>query len=230
MGLDPQFADLDGDGNLDIVNGRYNPANIYWFPGLGTGKGFGARRVLLEAGKGDKYSMSTTNAADLDGDGDVDLVIGDTSGAVYQAKNEGSRTEPKFTSRAPIMVGDQPMKVSHKSDPIAVDWNGDGRLDILVGDEVADVSFFAGLEGGGFAPGVSLFSKLPVDPKDNYNKAKAKLDPHRVIAGYRLRLATADWNDDGKLDLLVGNCETAPKAEGEEHGKTIGHVYVLLRQ
>ena len=71
--------------------------------------------------------------------------------------------------------------------------------------------------------------KLPVDPKDNYTKAKAKLDPHRVIPGYRLRLATADWNDDGKLDLLVGNCETR-KAAGKQSGETVGYVYVLLRQ
>jgi hypothetical protein len=213
------------------VNGRYNPANIYWFPGLGAGKGFGPRRVLLAAGEGTKYSMSTTNAADLDGDGDVDLVIGDTNGAVYFAKNEGTRTEPKFTKREPLRVGDQPMKVSHKSDPIPVDWNGDGILDILVGDETADVSFFAGKKDGTYETGVSLFSKLPVDPKDNYKKAKAKLDPHRVIPGYRLRLATADWNDDGKLDLLVGNCEETPKVDGDAHsGETVGYVYVLLRQ
>ena len=211
------------------MNGRYSPADIYWFKGLGAGKGFGPRCVLLAADKGAKYSMSTTNAADLDGDGDIDLVIGDTSGAVYQARNEGSRTEPRFTVREPLRVGDQPMKVSHKSDPIPVDWDGDGVLDILVGDEAADVSFFAGNKDGTYKAGVSLFSKLPVDAKDNYTKAKAKLDPHRVIPGYRVRLATADWNDDGKLDLLVGNCETA-KSDNAGHGETVGYVYVLLRQ
>lgn len=217
---------------LDLVNGRYNPADIYWWKGVvGDGKvlAFGPRRTLLAAGPAAKYSMSTTNAADLDGDGDVDLVIGDTSGAVYVARNEGSRTEPKFVAREPLRVGDQPMKVSHKSDPLPVDWDGDGALDILVGDECGDVSWFAGRKDGSFAPGVSLFSRLPVDPRDNYTKAKAKLEPHRAIPGYRLRLATADWNDDGKLDLLVGNCETMDAAGGKG-GKTVGHVYVLLRR
>ena len=214
------------------MNGRYTPADVYWFPGIaGDGKGlaFGARRTLLPVDPGTKYSMATTNAADLDGDGDFDLVIGDTSGAVLVAKNQGSRTEPKFVTREPLRVGDQPMKVSHKSDPLPVDWDGDGVLDILVGDEGGDVSFFAGRKDGSYSAGVSLFSHLPVDPRDNYTKAKAKLDPHRVIPGFRLRLATADWNDDGKLDLLIGNCETTPAAGGKG-GKTVGHVYVLLRQ
>jgi hypothetical protein len=183
--------------------------------------------VLFDDSKGGKYSMTTANSADLDGDGDLDLVLGDTSGAVFVARNEGSRTAPKFVAREPLRVGSEPMKVSHKSDAIAVDWDGDGLLDVLVGDEVGDVSFFAGRKDGTFDAGVSLFSKLPVDSKHGYKEAKAKYDPHRVIPGYRLRLATADWNDDGKLDLLIGNCD---RDEQSKPASTVGHVYVLLRR
>ena len=231
------MADLDGDGNLDLVNGRYSPAIVYWFRGLGTGKDFGPRAVLFDdseasgSGPGGKYSMATANCADLDGDGDLDLILGDTRGTVSWVQNEGTAKQPKFTRREPLLVGRDPMKVSHKSDPIAVDWDGDGRLDVLVGDEVGDVSFFAGLPDRTFAAGVSLFSRLPVDPKDTYGTAKQKLAPHRAVPGYRLRLCTADWNDDGKLDLLVGNCETKPAADGDEQGgEVVGHVFVLLRQ
>lgn len=172
--------------------------------------------------------MATANTADLDGDGDQDLLLGDTSGGVYWAKNDGTPKAPKFTAREPLRVAGAPLKVCHKSDPIACDWDGDGRLDVLVGDETGDVSFFAGQPDSSYAVGVSLFSQLPVDPKDGYSQAKKKLEPHRVIPGYRLRLAVADWNDDGKLDLLVGNCETAAAAAGKS-GRTTGHVYVLLR-
>jgi hypothetical protein len=102
-------------------------------------------------------------------------------------------------------------------------------LDLLVGDEVGDVSFFAGKQGGGFDDGVSLFSKLPVDPKGGDASGKKELEPFRVVPGYRLRLATADWNDDGKLDLLIGNCDQV-EVEGTKGKRTIGHAYVLLRQ
>jgi hypothetical protein len=186
--------------------------------------------VLFDDSKDGKFSMATANTADLDGDGDQDLLLGDVSGSVHWAKNEGTPKAPKFTAREPLRLAGAPLKVCHKSDPIACDWDGDGRLDVLVGDETGDVSCFLGLSDGSFAAGVSLFSKLPVDPKDNYTKAKQKLEPHRVIPGYRLRLAAADWNDDGKLDLLVGNCVSgAPTASGKSGGTT-GHVYVLLRQ
>ena len=204
---------------------------MYWFRGLGKGREFAEREVLLDDTKAGKYSMATTNCADLDGDGDQDLLIGDTSGVVFWARNGGTRTAPRFDKREPLRVGSEPLKVSHKSDAIAVDWDGDGLLDLLVGDEAADVSFFAGRKDGNYEPGVSLFSRLPVDPKDGYSSAKKKLEPHRVIPGFRLRLATADWNDDGKLDLVIGNCDSRPLPGGsEEKTETIGHVYVLLRE
>lgn len=228
------MADLDGDGRLDFVNGRYSPANVYWFRGVDGG--VAPREVLLASADGDKSSMATTNLGDLDGDGLVDLVIGDTSGRVDWARNVGTRTAPRFTAREGLRSSGRPLRVCHKSDPIAVDWDGDGRIDLLVGDETADVSFFRGRADGSFEAGVSLFSGLSVDPGDNYTKAKAKLDPHRVIPGYRVRLAVDDWNDDGKLDLLVGNCIEGGSPGSDEktkkplRGPTIGHVWVLLRR
>ena len=173
--------------------------------------------------------MSTTNCADMDGDGLIDLIIGDTKGGVVWSRNEGSATEPRFVTREPLRVGEADLKVCQKSDPIAVDWDGDGVVDLLVGDECADVSFFRGRGDGSFEAGVSLFTGLTVDPADGYRQVKAKMEGHRVIPGYRLRLATADYNDDGALDLLVGNCVSVPKTDKEPR-KTLGHVWVLLRR
>ena len=82
--------------------------------------------------------MSTANCADLDGDGLVDLVLGDTSGRVFWSRNEGSATAPSFTGRQPVQVGDGNLKVSHKSDPCPVDWDDDGVLDLLVHPNYAD--------------------------------------------------------------------------------------------
>lgn len=209
---------------LDIVNGRYSPPAIYWFRGLGEGKGFAAREELLPGEKG--YSMSTANTGDLDGDGRLDLVIGDTSGKVFWSRNEGDGKQPRFRERKPVQTVDGDLKVSHKSDPYAVDWDGDGELDLLVGDEVTDVHLFRGRGDGTFEQGVSLFTGLTCDPKDGYRQASAKIEGKRVVPGYRLRVGTADWNGDGKLDLLLGNV-----LSGEQRtDPTTGHVWVLLRR
>ena len=96
-------------------------------------------------------------------------------------------------------------------------------MSFVVGDEAADVVWFRGLGKMAYAPGVSLFVGKPIDPKLGYRDARKVVDDHRVIPGYRVRLHTADWNGDGKLDLLVGNCESG-------NGGVTGNVYVLLRQ
>ena len=228
--------DLDGDGVLDVLSGRYQPGTVYWFRGEEDGA-FGKRQELLVA----KYpndmetAMATANAVDWDGDGDFDLVLGNVKGRVFLSLNEGSKTEPVFTKREQLMADGAPMKVVQKSDPWPVDWDGDGTLDLLVGDENGDASFFRGRGDGTFDQGVSLFTGVTVDPKRGYRESKALLNEKgRVIPGYRLRLSTFDWNGDGKLDLLVGNCETGPTTVGpdgkKKRGTTTGHVRVLLRR
>lgn len=209
-----------------MISGRYVPGTVYWFRGIGDGK-FGKRLELLpDKPKDQKNAMATANLIDFDRDGDLDLIIGDVKGYVSLSLNEGNAKEPKFVSRTRLKVGDADMKVVQKSDPWPVDWDGDGNLDLLVGDEAGDASFFRGREDGTFAQGVSLFTGKQVDPARRYMATKKLLDEHgRVIPGYRLRLTTHDWNGDGKLDLLIGNCQSAEGKKG-----TTGLVRVMLRK
>jgi len=215
-------VDLNGDGFRDVITGEYTPGHILLFAGA---KG-GLKKDTIVAERCDKsnddYTMATASPVDWDDDGDFDLVVGSVKGKVFVNVNEGSHTEFRFGERKPLLAAGKPMKVVQKSDPIPVDWDGDGILDLLVGDETTGVTFFRGAKERTFAAGVSVFNGEPV-PALDYDELRAWWQKQSKLPGYRLRLATADWNEDGKLDLLIGNCE-------EVEGETTGNVYLLLRQ
>ena len=74
---------------------------------------------------------------------------------------------------------------------MVVDWNGDGKKDLIVGEMYGDVYYFEN-KGTDAAPVFSGSSQL----KANGTTLNVLRDA---------RPAVADWNNDGALDLIVGN-------------------------
>ena len=73
-------ADLDGDGDPDVLSASYNDNKIAWYANDGTGQ-FGPQRVITTEAIG----ASCVHAADLDGDGDLDVLsAGDSKIAWYE--------------------------------------------------------------------------------------------------------------------------------------------------
>src|SRR5262249_4135057 len=144
--------DLNGDGKMDIVSGSYTPGDIYWFQA--TEKGFAAGQVIPETTPSTvTRSASAVSVADWDGDGKLDLLIGNIMGEVYWLKNEGTKTALRSGARQPIYAGGSPLKVeSSDTHRVAVDWDGDGVLDLLVGCGGGGVLFCRGERNGDGPP------------------------------------------------------------------------------
>jgi len=73
----PFAADWDGDGRWDLISGSKTGA-VYWFRNRGTADAprLADPEMLVPAG-GDLGMRTQATVADFDGDGDLDLLVGD---------------------------------------------------------------------------------------------------------------------------------------------------------
>ncbi|HYU42608.1 MAG TPA: VCBS repeat-containing protein [Vicinamibacteria bacterium] len=207
-------ADIDGDGDLDLFAGTED-GRVYLFRNAGT-----RRAPVLEGGRllafYDYMDAKTgIKVADFDGDGLLDFVVGRfwershygdqprVFGRLYH--NVGTRTAPRFEARdasggAPYTERFQPADALRQNGVRAVDWDEDGRLDLVAGDSDGFVWLFRNTTDALapiFAPGVRLLAAGR--PLRVYGE-----EPEARAAGYA-RVDVTDWNEDGRKDLVVAD-------------------------
>ena len=129
---------------------------------------------------------------DIDGDGKRDLILGGREGKVYFFRNAGENRFPRFRAFTYVTCGHEPIDVGRLSHVHVGDWNADGQTDLLVGNDDGEVRVFTGRS---VREGKLAFVKRLLLRTDEETELIAKTHP--VVC-------FADWNDDGKLDVLAG--------------------------
>jgi hypothetical protein len=147
---------------------------------------------------------SVVSAADWDDDGDYDLVLGNIRGDVYLIRNEGTMKAWAFAKEQPLEAGGRPVHVASRAGPCVADWDGDGALDLLAGADDGSVSLFRNV-GSRKAPELAAAVQL-VGPSAARGASQASREAQR---GSRSKICVADWNGDGRPDLLVGDFGTS---------------------
>jgi hypothetical protein len=196
------LVDLDHDGRLDILSGSW-PGEIYWFRGLGEGKFAAGAKIKDTEGKPiDLGRAATVFAADWDGDGDCDLIVGNIVGEVHIVVNEGGASAPRFVSQGLLQADGEPIKIaSGDAGPIVADWDRDKKPDLIVGCGDGSVVWYRNLGTENSPRLTSAETLVPASPLGWNDDAERKPGQWGVCA----KACATDWNGDGKLDLLLGD-------------------------
>lgn len=189
-----ELADINGDGLVDIMfaNGA----------GYSSPKGGEQNRAFLNQGAGKPFlevseavfgatpdQTRAIKAGDVDGDGDLDLVVGntfETQSRLYIGDGAGGFTEA--TDRLP-------QKSASVGDLELGDVDGDGDLDLVLAD-------WGPGEAGG-AGGVTQLWRN--DGAGDFSDATAQMPAVKVSWSWEMDLADVD--NDLDLDVLV-SCKT----------------------
>ncbi|MFV0593248.1 MAG: FG-GAP repeat domain-containing protein [Draconibacterium sp.] len=205
------FEDFDGDGDLDLIISEFVD-RLTWFENTGT-------RKAPEYAKG-KYikingevlhldlEMVVPSAADWDGDGLTDLIVGIEDGRVVFMKNTGKKNTDGIVFKAPeyLQQEAQYLKFGALVTPYSVDWDADGDEDLICGNTAGYIGFIENIGNGDF-----LKWAKPVYLKANGKTILIQAGENGSIQGPAERkwgyttLSVVDWDGDGLPDIVYNS-------------------------
>ena len=191
----PTFGDLDNDGDKDMLIGD-NIGQLYYF--TNTPSGGAANYTLTQSKVKDNASAvidvgnyAAPQLIDVDRDGRLDLIIGCSSGTLTYYRNTGTISAPIFTKITNAFGGVNIVRkstysITGYSTPYMYDSGGKYKL--LLGSESGYLYYYNNIDG-------NLAGKFNL-VDSSYEK---------IGEGSRTAITGSDINNDGLLDLVIGN-------------------------
>jgi hypothetical protein len=175
----PAFGDLDGDGDFDALVGDYNgEISFFLNDGSPTEPNFSYQGKFLEI---DLAGRATPALGDVEGDGDLDLYVGDKNGSVHVWSNEGDPANYNFMKISDDLFPGEDLGLEIALE--LADFDNDGDLDLLIGNQSGELYL--------------------ANPSGSELHQLEQL-PH---SGLNLAPTIGDMDSDGKMDLIVGSNE-----------------------
>lgn len=213
-----KLADYNGDGATDLVIGvgrwddygwdnAYNdkgewtngPLHGYVYVVLNWGSNenpdYSETVQVMAAGEPvDVYGAPSPNLVDGDGDGDLDLICGEFLDRITYFQNTGTRTEPKYAAGRFLQFEGETIHMDLEMlQVIALDWDKDGDVDLVVGQEDGRVAL---MEHTG-----EIEAGLPQYLPPRFFEQEAQ----HVKIGALCTPFGVDWDNDGDEDIIAGD-------------------------
>ena len=225
-GLGVVFTDINDDGWQDIYVANDKTINFLYLNrrdgtfkdiSVTSGTGF-SESGLAQAGMG-------TDAADIDGDGRMDLVVTNLDYETNELYvNNGDLTFTNATFRAGL---GEPCFLCVGFGTAFLDYDNDGDEDLLVinGHIIDNIALFR--DELTYAQPPTMLSN---DGKGRFKDVTGILGKDFTAPEVGRGLAVGDYDDDGDLDLLVSNNNRRAKLLRNDGGAAAGHWLTLRLQ
>jgi len=200
-GAFPAFFDYNRDGLVDLAIG-----NSTYFGGTGqiavlqnTGTTTQPTYELINIDMGSVSTQALKNIVptfgDMDNDGDVDMIIGETTGYIHYYQNTAP-VAPNSPAQF-VLTNTQYFNIKENSfsAPFIIDLNNDGLNDIVCGSRLGRLNYYQNT-GTATSPN---FSNTPTIPLLGN---VSTVDPTFSSSGYSI---PCFFNHNGKLELFLGS-------------------------
>jgi len=224
---DIALADFDGDGDLDLLSYAYSTGQVSRILSLRLNNGAGQFSGGYDAVYNENsYSKSTIlKAADLDGDGDLDLVRANTNLQLLTMLNDGAGNFTASTSIFAIVAALDLKDIDTDGDLdlVLLDGNGGTRVQIYLNNGAATFTLgriLGPLPGNGSCLALAdvdadgdldILAQNYVNVRIYFNNGQGAFPTYSELSGNQMdRFAVGDIDGDHDLDIVAAFYPTSP--------------------